>query len=402
MKAESHSKDRGHGRSHDCALQIRSSMLDVDAKEWDSLIGDDDQPFLRHRFLSALEESGSVVRELGWSPMPLILRRGPLAIAAAPGYLKTNSHGEFVFDWSWADAYRRNGLAYYPKLLLAVPYSPIRGARLLCGSGPDAHRHRHLLSAALLQLAEQTKLSSVHINFLLEDDAAALCADPWLARFDWQFHWHNPGYRDFEDFLDTLQAKKRKNIRQERRHATSHGLDVEWRDACELGEADFDQIHTLYCATFERKHNTPALTRACFSLLRERFPTQFHACVARSATQIVAAAVFFSSSTTLYGRYWGAQGDLAGLHFELCYYRGIEYAIATGKHIFEPGAQGEHKIARGFLPTRTRSAHHIAHPEFRKAVRRHLDDEAHALRQYREELDAKSPYRIPDAPGMST
>ena len=384
------------GSKGDCELEVRSSMRDVDARTWDTLVGDDDQPFLRHAFLSALEESGSVCRELGWAPMPMVLREGGVPIAAAPGYLKTNSHGEFVFDWAWADAYRRNGLAYYPKLLLAVPYSPIPGARLLVGSGEDAHRRRQLLRTALLGLAQQTRLSSVHLNFLSDADAAACACDPWLARFDWQFHWGNPGYRDFEDFLTGLNSKKRKNIHQERRQAHSHGLEMVWQDAAELGEPDLDQIHALYQSTFERKHNTPALTRECFSLLRMRFPRQFHVCCARQGPLIVAAAVFFSSSTTLYGRYWGALADLSGLHFELCYYRGIEWAIETGKTRFEPGAQGEHKIARGFLPTRTRSVHYIAHPDFRKAIRRALDDEAESLRDYREALDAKSPYRVVD------
>ena len=378
----------------ECQLEVRSSLLDIDAREWDGLIGNDDQPFLRHAFLSALEESGSVRRELGWSPMPLVLRHAGVAIAAAPGYLKTNSHGEFVFDWAWADAYQRNGLAYYPKLLLAVPYSPIPGARLLVGDGPDAARRRQLIGQSLLALAQQTRLSSIHINFVSEADAAACACDPWLPRYDWQYHWNNPGYRDFDDFLGTLTSKKRKNILQERRQAHAHGFEITWQDAVDLEQSDLDQIHALYQSTFERKHNTAALSRACFSLLRERFGRQFHVCSARLGTRVIAAAVFFSSTTTLYGRYWGALDDFAGLHFELCYYQGIEYAIASGKRRIEPGAQGEHKIARGFLPTRTRSVHYIAHPQFRKAIRHALDEEAQGLRDYRAELDTKSPYRV--------
>jgi len=378
-----------------CELEIRSGMGDINPLEWDALIGADDQPFLRHAFLSTLEDSGSLQRELGWSPMPLLLRRDGISIAAAPGYLKGNSHGEFVFDWSWANAYQRNGLHYYPKLLIGVPYSPIPGARLLVGDGHDANARRHLLQRAVLQLVKQTKLSSVHINFARDADAAACAADPWLPRFDWQYHWSNLGYRDFDDFLSVLNAKKRKNIRQERAQSASHGFDISWDDASALSEHDLDQIHALYASTFERKHNTAALTRTCFSLLAERFPQQFHVCLARLDRTIVAAAVFFSSSTTLYGRYWGALDDWSGLHFELCYYRGIEWAIANGKSRFEPGAQGEHKIARGFLATRTRSMHHIAHAGFRRAIRASLDEEAQSLREYRLELDAKSPYRLP-------
>ena len=318
---------------------------------------------------------------------------GDALIAAAPGYLKANSHGEFVFDWSWADAYRRHGIAYYPKLLIGVPYSPITGPRLLVGDGPEAATRRDKLARAIEGTVAQLRLSSAHLNFLSDSDAAALTHDPWLSRFDWQFHFHNRGYADFEALLSAFTSKKRKNIRQERRQAAQCGLAVEWLEGAEMSEANLDDLHALYIETFDRKGNTPALTREFFSMIRERMPQCLHAAVARSGEQIIAAAIYFSSSTTLYGRYWGARDDLPGMHFELCYYQGIEYVIRRGLTRFEPGAQGEHKIARGFLPTRTRSAHLIIHPDFRRAIRGALDQEAQALRAYKAELDTHSPYR---------
>ena len=375
------------------SLGIRNGIADIPAADWDALIGADDQPLVRHAFLSALEQSGCLQRDLGWSAMPLLLHEGGQLIAAAPGYLKSNSHGEFVFDWAWADAYRRNGLEYYPKLLIGVPYSPITGPRLLVGADAHAGLRRAKLVGAIESLVGQLHLSSAHLNFLDEADAAALVHDPWLPRFDWQFHFHNCDYADFEALLSEFTQKKRKNIRQERRHAQGSGLAIEWLDGLRMCEADLDELHALYVETFDRKGNTAALTREFYSLIRERMPECLHAAVARRGSRIVAAAIFLSSSTTLYGRYWGAREDVPGMHFELCYYQGIEYVLRRGLRSFEPGAQGEHKIARGFPPTRTRSAHLIAHPGFRDAIRGAIDREGQALREYRVELDSHSPFR---------
>jgi predicted N-acyltransferase len=385
---------------HDFALQlrIRNGVADVPAQEWDALIGSDDQPFVRHAFLLALEQSGSLQRDLGWSAMPLLLYQGERLIAAAPGYLKSNSHGEFVFDWSWADAYRRHGLDYYPKLLVGVPYSPITGPRLLVGSGEDADARRGQLRDAIETLVSQLHLSSAHLNFLTEDDAAAVSHDPWLPRFDWQYHFHNRGYADFDMLLAEFNHKKRKNIRQERRHAHGCGLAIEWMDGADMRESDLDELHALYVETFDRKGNTAALTRSFFSMICQRMPGSFHAAVARRGARTIAAAIYFSSSATLYGRYWGAREDLPGMHFELCYYQAIEYVLRKRLKCCEPGAQGEHKIARGFLPTRTRSAHLIAHPGFRNAIRGAIDREGQALHQYRNELDSHSPFRAKHLP----
>lgn len=373
-------------------LEVRDSIHAIPVHEWDALLGND-HPFLRHAFLSALEDSGSLRRELGWTPMPLLLREAGRTVAAAPGYLKSNSHGEFVFDWAWADAYRRHGLPYYPKLLVAVPYTPATGPRLLVGTDAQAGARRHALRHGIEQFVTRTGLSGAHLNFLAEDDAAALAHDPWLPRFDWQHHFVNPGYPDFETLLADFAHKKRKNIRAERRQAREHGLCIEWCDGPGLSEARLDAVHALYVDTFERKGNTAALTRAFYSLVRERMGEQFHVALARDGRRIVAAAVFFSGGGTLYGRYYGCWGEYPCLHFELCYYQGLEYALRRGLRRFEPGAQGEHKIARGFLPTRTRSAHLIVHTGFRRAIRHALREEGRALEGYRRQLDAASPFR---------
>ncbi|GMU42183.1 MAG: N-acetyltransferase [Xanthomonadales bacterium] len=373
-------------------LEVRHGVTDVDATQWDALIADD-QPFLSHAFLSALEQSGSLRCELGWAPMPLLLYQGARLLAAAPGYLKTNSHGEFVFDHAWAQAYARYGLRYYPKLLVGVPYSPVPGPRLLIGAGADAHLRRTQLVLAIERLVEELRLSSAHVNFARESDAAALAHDPWLPRCDHQYHLTRGDWRDFDDYLDALTHKKRKNLRAERRRVTTGGLVIEWRNGTQLREADLDELHALYVQAFDRKRNTPALTRTFFSLLCERLPQRFHAAIALRNRCIVAAAIFLSSSTTLYGRYWGAREELAGMHFELCYYQGIEFLLRSGLTVFEPGAQGEHKIARGFLPVRTRSAHLIVRSDFRRAIRAALDREASDLRAWKRELDRHSPFR---------
>lgn len=373
-------------------LGVRHGVADIPARDWDALVSDD-QPFLSHAFLSALEQSGSLTRQLGWSPMPLLLHEGARLVGAAPGYLKSNSHGEFVFDFAWAQAYARHGQRYYPKLLIGVPYSPISGPRLLVGSGPDASQRRAQMVVAIERLVEELKLSSAHLNFANEADAAALARDPWLPRFDWQYHLRRGDWRDFDDYLSALRHSKRNKVHAERRKAQSCGLAIEWRDGGALREADLDELHALYVETFDRKGNTPALTRECFSMLRERMPAHFHAAVALRGARIIAAAIFLSSSSTLYGRYWGAREDLPGMHFELCYYQGIEFLLRARLAVFEPGAQGEHKIARGFLPVRTRSAHLIVHPDFRRAIRTALDREAQGLRGYKAELDTHDPFR---------
>jgi uncharacterized protein len=371
--------------------RFHDSIDDIPSAKWDAL-RPDDNPFVSHAFLAGLERTGCIRPDWGWQAHHLGLYRNGELIAAAPLYLKGNSHGEFVFDWSWASAWERAGGDYYPKLLNAVPYSPVTGPRLLVGHDPgQAAALRRWLAQAMQQQAERMQLSSVHANFLTEADLAAFEGD-WLARGDVQFHWHNRGYADFNDFLSTLNHKKRKNIRHERQRVVAHGLQIGVHGGAELDAKSWRRVHALYASTFDAKGNHAALSEPFFQYLRKELGNAVQLVLARQGEEIVAMALLLRSSTTLYGRYWGACVDLADLHFELCYYQGIEYAIAQGLECFEPGAQGEHKLARGFLPVRTHSRHYLLHEGFRDAVGRALAQEREGVEAYAEDLLDHSPY----------
>jgi predicted N-acyltransferase len=371
--------------------RFHSRLDEIDASDWNALL-QDDNPFLSHAFLAGLEQHGCIRADYGWRAHHLGLYRDEKLVAAAPLYVKGNSHGEYVFDWSWASAYERNGLDYYPKLLCAVPYSPVTGARLLAGSDNDASSRREALVSAMAGTVEGADLSSAHVNFVKAADASALLAAGWLARFDWQFHWANGGWTSFEEFLAALNHKKRKNIRREREQVAQSGVVCEIRHGDEIGAAEWRTIHSLYLNTFAERGNHPALTLAFFRHLGEAMPRQVLAVLCRRGDDIVAMALLLRSSTTLYGRYWGARENIPGLHFEACYYQGIEYCLRHGLTTFEPGAQGEHKLARGFLPTQTQSFHYLADARFRAAVRDALAREAAGLAEYRSELMTHSPF----------
>ena len=371
--------------------RFHDSIDDIPASAWDAL-RPDDNPFVSHAFLAGLERTDCIRADWGWQAHHLGLYRNGALIAAAPLYLKGNSHGEFVFDWSWAAAWERAGGQYYPKLLNAVPYSPVTGPRLLVGAdAADAEVLRCLLVDAMQQQAQRLGLSSVHANFLAGADADAF-GDDWMARSDVQFHWHNQGYADFEAFLAALNHKKRKNIRHERKRVATYGLDIGMAGGAELSAREWRRVHALYTATFDAKGNHAALTEAFFQYLRKEFGDAVQLALARQAGEIVAVALMLRSTSTLYGRYWGASVDVPDLHFELCYYQGIEYAIAQGLQRFEPGAQGEHKLARGFLPVRTHSRHYLVHEGFRSAVCRALADERESMDAYADDLLDHSPY----------
>lgn len=371
--------------------RFHAAIHELPAAEWDAL-RTQANPFVSHALLLALEQTGCIRNDWGWQPHHLALYERGKLIAAAPLYLKGNSHGEFVFDWSWASAWERAGGEYYPKLLNAVPYSPIPGPRLLAGSGAATPILQRALVEAMRDEADRLQLSSVHANFLEEGELAAF-DDDWLARSDVQFHWHNRGYADFAGFLAALNHKKRKNILRERTQVARHGLALELRRGDTLHRADWRQLHALYAATFDAKGNHAALTPAFFSRLGEGdLGAATHVALARRDETIVAMALFVQSHDTLYGRYWGASEDVPGLHFELCYYQGIEHAIRTGLQRFEPGAQGEHKLARGFIPVRTHSRHYIADEGFRRAVQEALVDESARIDAYADELRAHNPY----------
>jgi predicted N-acyltransferase len=373
-------------------LRLHEGVRSIPAAGWDALRSDD-QPFLAHAFLAGLADCGCIRQEFGWRSCPLGIYRAGELVAAAPLYLKDNSHGEFVFDWSWASSYARHGLDYYPKMLAAVPYTPISGTRLLVGTGNDADALRRKLVAAIERLGSELGLSSVHLNFASDADAQALTGTAWLARSDWQFHWRNRGWRDFDEFLDALRARKRKNIRHERQQVVRAGVHCEIRHGDELDAADWRIVHRRYRATFDAHGNHPALTEGFFLHLGRELSRQVVVVLCRRGGTIIAAALFLRDSTALYGRYWGAREPIPGLHFEACYYQGIEYCLAHGLQRFEPGAQGEHKVARGFMPQATRSFHRIFDPRFSAAIADALEREALALETYRSELLAHDPYR---------
>jgi predicted N-acyltransferase len=387
------------GNDEQRQIRFHARLDEIDASAWNALLADD-HPFLRHEFLAGLEQTGCLRAEYGWRAHHPALYEHDELVAAAPLYLKGNSHGEFVFDWSWAAAWERAGLDYYPKLLGAVPYSPVTGARLITRADDAAAARRAMLIGAIVGEVERYGLSSAHINFVGEDDAQALARANWLARSDWQFHWKNRpadagGWKTFDDFLAALNHKKRKNIRAERAQIARAGIACAWRHGDELGDRQWHAIHRLYLNTFEQRGNHPALTEAFFRHLGAAMPRQVLAVLCKRKDEIIAMALMLRSADTLYGRYWGSAVDVPGLHFEACYYQGIEYCLREGLTTFEPGAQGEHKLARGFLPTKTRSYHYIAEPRLRAAVRDALAREAVALQEYRVELLRHSPYAHP-------
>jgi predicted N-acyltransferase len=373
------------------ALHTHESISTIAAADWDRLAAAGN-PFVSHAFLAGLERTGCIREAFGWRAQHLTLHDDDTLVAALPLYVKANSHGEYVFDWAWADAWERAGGDYYPKFLCAVPYSPVTGPRLLAGDGPGAAQRRATLAAGLRELTDRIGLSSAHVDFLREEEAAAF-DDSWLARSDWQFQWHNrDGWRDFKDFLGALTHKRRNAIRRERTQVAEAGIECEFRDGGSLDDDEWRAMHHLYTHTFDEKGNTPTLTLEFFRHLGSAFPDRSHVAFARHAGSIVAGALFLSSADTLYGRYWGAREQVPGLHFELCYYQGIDHCLRRGLQRFEPGAQGMHKLARGFLPTRTHSRHYIVDARFRAAIRASLEHEEALLEERGRELLAHSPF----------
>jgi len=375
-------------------MQIRalSAINEIAAARWNALIGADN-PFLRHEFLAALERHGAVSPDNGWIPYHLVLEDGDTLVAAAPAYLKGNSWGEFVFDFAWAHAYERNGLDYYPKLIIAVPYSPVNGPRMLIHADYPTQGARRALADGARQIADALEISSVHWLFAGDEDMAELEATGYSRRDGCQYHWRNAGYDDFEDFLGGLNAKKRKNIRRERRRVDEQGLSLRTLHGDEMTPELWTALHGFYVDTFHAHGNRPVITRDCFIELGDRLGDRLVAFVAEAGDEPVAAAICLRSTDTLYGRYWGAAADYDDLHFEACYYQGIDYCIREGMDRFEPGAQGEHKVARGFLPVLTHSAHHLRDARFQAAVDDFLARERPAVAEYADTLTAEGPYR---------
>lgn len=373
--------------------RIVRHIEDIDPADWNRLAGEA-QPFLRHEFLAALEATGCVGPGTGWQPEHLVLRAADGALLGAmPLYRKTDSWGEFVFDFAWADAYRRAGLAYFPKLVAAVPFTPASGPRLLAAPGPQAAGVRRALREAALAHARDSGVSSLHVLFPEAAQAGELAGAGLLLRRDCQFHWHNRGWTSFEEFLGAFTAEKRKKARRERRRVTEAGIELRFVEGGAIDAALWDEILPLHASTFWLRGRNPYLTDDFFRRVAQALPTQLLAVVARHRGATVAVALFFRGTDTLYGRYWGSTGSYHSLHFEACYYQGIEYCIAQGLQRFEPGTQGEHKVARGFAPQDVWSTHWLADPRFAEAIDHYLDRERDHVARYIEAVDAHVPYR---------
>jgi predicted N-acyltransferase len=368
------------------------SMAEIGAASWNALAGSK-QPFVRHEFLLALEESGCVTTRTGWSPRHLLIEdaRGSL-IGALPLYRKNHSRGEFVFDFSWANAYAQHGLTYYPKLLSAIPFTPVRGSRVLTAPSVDARAMSDTLIQTAAGYARSEDLSSWHVLFPNDADLTALTRAGLIERRDCQFHWSNRDYGTFEDFLATFTAEKRKKAKRERRRVAEAGIVFDTRLGGEMDDALWDTVYEFYADTFYRHGHEPYLTLNFFKRVARAMPQHMMLKIARHGSEPIAVAIFFVGEDALYGRYWGAGGNYHSLHFETCYYQGIEYCIEHKLQRFEPGTQGEHKVPRGFVPTMMSSAHDIVDPRFAAAIRDFAQRESRGVEQYAASVNEHVPY----------
>lgn len=375
-------------RSHGAlAARLTGPIAAQDASTWDALCPDDN-PFIRHAFLHALEASGSAASASGWQPLHLLLGAGDRPTAAAPLYVKSHSYGEYVFDHGWANAYERAGGRYYPKLLVAVPFTPVPGPRLLAADAGG----REAIALAIRAATDQLGLSSAHVNFVNPDEAPILEAAGFMLRHGVQFHWHNRGYRDFDDFLATLRSAKRKAIRKERREVERAGLELRTLAGPELTVADLEAFHPFYLATVDKRWGSAYLTRDFFRRLARDFAERIVLVTVRQDGELVGAALNLKSGDTLYGRLWGCRREFDFLHFEACYYRAIDYAIGHGMARVEAGAQGMHKLQRGYEPVVTQSAHYIRDPGLAAPVRRFLAQERRSMAHELAELRRLLPF----------
>jgi uncharacterized protein len=382
--------------SEQIIISVLGGMADIAADEWDALGASDSQrpadPFTTHRFLKALEDSRSVGKNTGWAPHHLVARKDGRLIAAMPLYAKSHSQGEYVFDHSWAHAFERAGGRYYPKLQAAVPFTPATGRRFLCLPGLEAEGQAVLVEG-LVRLTSENRLSSLHVTYCTEDEAQAGEAMGLMHRTGQQFHWHNDGYRDFDDFLSNLSARKRKAIRRERRVAQGFGGTIHWLSGDAIKPEHWEAFWQFYQDTGARKWGNPYLTRAFFDEAQAHLRDDILLIMCARQGRWVAGALNFIGRDALYGRYWGCVGDFPFLHFEVCYYQAIEYAITHGLQRVEAGAQGEHKLARGYMPVTTHSLHWIADAGFRKAVAQFLEAERRAVNEDIEILTSYGPFR---------
>ena len=382
--------------SNDYVIRVLDHPALVDRGQWNALLDAQASatPFMRHEYLLALHESGSAIDATGWAPQFLAVTEGGTLVAACPVYLKSHSYGEYVFDWAWADAYQRHGLRYYPKLLNAVPFTPVPGPRLLARDSAA----RIALLEAMKQFAQQAKLSSAHVLFLDEADQQAARSAGWMMRSTVQFHWVNREplpYGDFAQFLADLQREKRKKIQQERRRVHEAGISFTAHQGRHISQADWDFFYRCYTLTYRAHHSSPYLTRDFFERMAIDMPENWLLFIAWKDGERVAASLIAIDPErgNAYGRYWGATEHISCLHFEACYYQPLAWCIANGYRRFEGGAQGEHKMARGLLPVQTWSAHWLAHPQFAQAVAYFLEHEGEGVASYLDELNERLPFK---------
>jgi predicted N-acyltransferase len=368
-------------------VEVISTLAGISPQEWNRLAGDD--PFLRHEFLSALHETGCAVPATGWTPQYLALRERGHLTAAMPLYIKTHSYGEYVFDWAWADAYARHGLHYYPKLLAAVPFTPVTGSRLIA----ETDEQREVLIRAALKLARDAEVSSLHCLFPPCEQAQAMHARGMMLRHTVQFHWANAGYEDFEHFLSSMSHDKRKKVKQERRRVHDAGIAYRWVEGADITPEDMKLVARCYRQTYRMHGSTPYLNAEFFQRIGRTMAPHLVLVIGERAGKPIAASFNVRSGRRLCGRYWGTLEYHSGLHFETCYYQTIEYCIARGIDVFEGGSRGEHKLARGLAPVHTYSAHWLAHPEFAAAVDDFLARETRGIAHYIDELNDRSPFK---------
>jgi predicted N-acyltransferase len=381
--------------SEQYSLEILDHLSDVSAADWNALLGVDAGPFLRYEFLSALEETGCVGGNTGWQVAHLVLKQASKLVGAMPLYLKRHSYGEFVFDWSWAQAYEQQGLNYYPKVLCAIPFTPVQGSRILCRSDSSTTEIQKVLIAGLKSLLTDNDLSSAHILFPMPDEAAHLKEQGFLLRDSVQFHWHNQDFQNFEQFLSVLTMKRRKNIRREREQVAKEAITFRHVPGKDSSDLDWKFFFECYQNTYLEHHSSPYLSESFFKLWVKQMPENLHLILSERNGIAIAASLLVvdQQSSKAYGRYWGALERIPCLHFETAYYQAIEYCIKEGIQTFEGGAQGEHKMARGFLPTTLQSAHFIKDPRFAKAIGHFLDREHQGIGAYVDELAEHSPLK---------
>jgi len=391
-----HGKATGGAGGGDFTVRVASAMADIDAAAWDACAGGDN-PFVSHAFLNALEQSGSACAETGWLPLHLVVEdAGQSLLAAAPCYLKSHSQGEYVFDHGWADAFERAGGAYYPKLQVCAPFTPVTGPRLLARPGTHAPAARSALIKGLVALRRQTGASSVHVTFPLHDEWRLLGDNGFLLRRDQQFHWFNEGYASFDDFLGGLAARKRKAIRRERRDALADGVTIVQLTGADITADAWEAFFAFYQDTGSRKWGRPYLTRDFYRRIAASMADRVLLVMARRDGRYIAGAINFLGPDAIYGRHWGCIENHPFLHFEVCYYQAIDYAISHGLARVEAGAQGEHKLARGYRPVATFSAHDIAHPGLKRAIAEFLEREGRYVDAAKAELESMLPFRHGD------